>query len=80
MVLFLKEQQRMVRKRKLFGCESNSQHYERENVVAVFIHGKAWQFKNWFWQEPVVLFQNGEMVGYRTFLSLVLTMSDDPFL
>lgn len=28
-------------------------------VAAVFVHGPAWQFKGWKWENPVELFQNG---------------------
>jgi hypothetical protein len=29
-----------------------------DRVVAVFVSGQPWQFKNWKWSEPVDLFQN----------------------
>ena len=28
----------------------------REKVVAVFVHGPKWQFKQWLWKEPVEIF------------------------
>lgn len=33
-------------------------------VAAVFVHGPAWQFKGWKWENPVELFQNGMIWCY----------------
>lgn len=39
-------------------------------VVAVFVSGQAWQFKNWKWSSPVDLFKN--------VLGVYLTFDDRP--
>jgi parafibromin len=31
-----------------------------KRVVAVFVTGAEWQFKNWVWQNPLDIFSNGK--------------------
>jgi len=35
-------------------------------VAAVFVHGPAWQFKGWKWENPVDLFQKGSQYFQNT--------------
>ncbi len=34
---------------------------EWKACVCVLVQGAAWQFKGWEWDQPVTLFQNGEL-------------------
>jgi len=37
----------------------------RENVVAIFTCGAAWQFKGWKWSNPTELFSKSMLIKYE---------------
>lgn len=45
--------------------------YNRSRVVAVFVLGQAWQFKDWHWPSPVEVFSHGRFFYILTIFGSV---------